>query len=200
MSPPPWADIYLLSGFCCPKTLDAGQSNAELESPRSRGAGGLWPSQELGDQFGLPGPVWPSRGVVSVLPLPELPQPQHLWHPGSASWALGRPSGAGSHSQPGSGGVCSHTQRAVPRRGHCPWACRCHPALGTAFPATPAAQTRSGHPFPNCARQGWLRRGCGLTLGPAPGDAVPKVLSPSSSSLGDFRAGVCKGQRIRAWV
>lgn len=50
--PSPLADICLLSCFCLPKTLDAGQRHAELHSPRSRVARDLWPSQGPGMLWG----------------------------------------------------------------------------------------------------------------------------------------------------
>lgn len=95
--PPPLADIYVLSCFCSPKTLDEGQSNAELQSPRSRGAGG-----QVKAQFGLPGPVWPSRGVVSVLPCQSCSSPSTsgtlAQHPGRWGGRAG-PAAARSRAQ-----------------------------------------------------------------------------------------------------
>lgn len=129
--PSPLADICLLSCFCSPKTLDAGQRNAELHSPRSRVPGDLWLSQGpgmlWGTSLGSQAQHGQTQRCVSVLPLPELLQPQRLLHSGSASWMLGRPSGASSCSHLGSGGVCSHTQPSCAKERPLPWACRHHP-------------------------------------------------------------------------
>lgn len=92
------------------------------------------------------GPVWLSvaklKGVVSVLLVPELLQPQHLLHSGS-SWTLGRLSRASSCSHPGSGGVCSHTQ----------------PSCVKERPLPPGLQTPSsplGQPFQPSQQPGFL--------------------------------------------
>lgn len=185
--PSPLADICFLSTLCSPETLAAGQRNAELHSPRSSGWGPVAKSRTCSG-----GPVWaprPSvakhRDVSSVLPVPELLQPQHLLHSGS-SWTLRQLSRASSCSHPGSGGVCSHTQPSCAKERPLP--------LGLQTPSFPL-----GQPFQPFQQPGFILPitspgalqhlgGRDLSSGvvvsllrpAAPGNAVLRMLSPSS--------------------
>lgn len=133
-------------------------------------AGDLWPSQGPGMLWGTGLGSQAQHGQTqrcgTVLPVPELLQPQHLLHSGS-SWMPRRPSRASSCSHPGSGGVCSHTQPSCAKDRPLP--------LGLHTPSSPLRQLfqPSQQPgflltitSPRCpaapGRQRWLLRGCGL--------------------------------------
>lgn len=196
--PPPLAHIRLLSRFCSPKPQ---MQDRAMLSCKAQGA--EWPSQGPGTLWG---PLWaPSPSVAkhrdagSVLPLQSCSSP-------GTSCTLAQHPGAGAAVwdqqllPPGSGGVCSLTQPSCARERPLPWACR-HLPLGTALPDLPAARIPSGHRFPRCpALPGGRAGSSGLVV--SAGTCCPRrcraqSAHPSSQSLMDPRAGLCKGQRIR---
>lgn len=152
--PPPLADICLLSCFCSPKTLDAGQRDTELHSPRSRVAGDPWPGQGpgmlWGNQFGLPGQwgqtqMWYLCSLCQSCSSPSTSCT--LAHPGANEQGQQLLSpGLRRSLQPHSAQLCQGEATGLADTILPP---------GTAFPAIPAAWVPSDHHFPTAPCSTW---------------------------------------------
>lgn len=192
MLPSPFAYICLLSCFFSPKTLDAGQRNAELHSPRSRVAGDLWPRQASAMLWGT---TWgsqaqhgqtQSRGICAPCARPApAPAPLALWLSILDAGAAEQDEQLLSHGVRRS--LQPHSVQLSQGEATAPGLADTILPLGTAFPANPAAPFPSDHHFPTVpcstcgtgmAPQGlWSRS---LLRPAAPGNAVLKMLHPSS--------------------